>query len=67
MIKKILITCFVIVLLSFFVSAIEWPLNKEATCDLFNKTAGIECETYWCNNIRGGSYNTTLEVCKYII
>ncbi len=49
-----------------YISAIEWPMNKDATCLMFNKT-GVDCETYWCNSIRGGDYNSSLEICKFVI
>lgn len=45
-----------------FISAINWPLNKEATCNMFNIT-GVSCETFWCNNIQGGNYSTQNETC----
>ncbi len=47
------------------VSAVEWPLNKTQTCDLFNYTNSTTCDPYWCNNIQGGTYNTTREICVF--
>lgn len=46
------------------VSGADWFLDKQATCDLpqINKT-GIECEVFWCNNVKGGNYSLADEVC----
>jgi len=42
----------------------SWVLNKSATCELpiINLT-GIDCEVFWCNNVSGGNYSITKEVC----
>lgn len=45
------------------ISGMEWMLDKTSTCTMFNKTAGLECEVFWCNNVQDGSYNLTKEVC----
>lgn len=46
------------------VSGADWFLDKSATCSLpqVNKT-GIECEVFWCNNVKGGNYSLADEVC----
>lgn len=47
-----------------FVSSADWILNKTDTCNLpqVNKT-GQDCDIYWCNNVRGGNYSLSQEVC----
>ena len=42
----------------------SWVLNKSATCELpiINLT-GIDCEVFWCNNVSGGNYSLSREVC----
>lgn len=64
--KKALIFLSVVFFLA-FISAVEWPLDKTGTCNLFNLTNGSVCDTYWCNSIQGGTYNTTREICVFTV
>lgn len=45
-----------------YVHAATWPLNKDATCNLFNLT-GTSCDAYWCDEIIECNYNTSLTAC----
>jgi hypothetical protein len=49
-----------------FASATAWPLDKNATCNLFNKT-GNDCDAYWCNSIQEKVWNASDSICTEIV
>jgi hypothetical protein len=47
-----------------FVFAINWPADKNQTCNLFNKN-GTACDELWCNSILGGNYSIPNGLCIF--